>query len=285
MVHPESRSAVLKDLTRRLRSLERSRPADFQPRAVVPCGIPALDDLLHDRGLRHGSIVEWLADAAGSGAMTLALMAARNILPKGRLLVVLDPLRQFHPVAAAALGIDPGRVVVVRPPVVSALTIDPDQVQPRWNSWSGPSQLSLVDRNTTGTGRSRMARARNDFLWTLEQVLRSPAVGATVCSVEHLNDHVFRRLALAAQAGDGICFLRRPITVRRQATWADVRFLVQPRPSIQDDGVRRIRVQLLRCRNGLDGGAVELAICEQTSAVRLVSQLADPTSAQRAIGA
>jgi hypothetical protein len=78
-------------------------------------GVAALDRLLPGGGLRHGMLVEWLAELPGCGAATLGLLAAREACRAGGVLVVLDRARAFYPPAAVGWGVDPARLVVVRP--------------------------------------------------------------------------------------------------------------------------------------------------------------------------
>lgn len=101
------------ELSRRLRQLERShRPLS---RAKVTTGCRALDRLLPGRGLVRGSLVEWLGDGPGSGAGTLALVAAREACRSGGLLIVVDRDGTFYPPAAAVWGTDLQNTMVVRP--------------------------------------------------------------------------------------------------------------------------------------------------------------------------
>src|ERR671919_102312 len=84
----EARQTLLTILRRQVASLEGVHsPEDDRP---VSTGSPALDRLLPAGGLRRGTLVEYLASAAGSGAGTLALAAAREACREGRALVILD---------------------------------------------------------------------------------------------------------------------------------------------------------------------------------------------------
>jgi protein ImuA len=78
-------------------------------------GIPALDELLADRGLPAGSLMEWLEPGMGSGADTLALWAAVRARRPNELLIVIDSRGDFYPLGAAALGLDVSTTVVIRP--------------------------------------------------------------------------------------------------------------------------------------------------------------------------
>lgn len=78
-------------------------------------GIEALDDLLPERQLPDGSVVELLADGEGAGSWTLALLMARQVCGPAKAVVIVDGSRSFYPPAAARLGIDLARTIVVRP--------------------------------------------------------------------------------------------------------------------------------------------------------------------------
>lgn len=114
-----------------------------------------------------------------------------------------------------------------------------------------------------------------DAAWTVEQCLRCPAVGVTWFQGERVPDRVLQRWKIAAEIGGGIGVLFRSAKVARYASWADVRWLVQPRPMITKTGGRRMRVELVSCRGGCHrGGSVELEVCDATGNVRLVSAVA-----------
>jgi len=107
----------LQVLRRRMARIEGGRrPSDPRP---VSSGYAALDRLLPGGGLHRGTLVEWLSACEGSGAETLALVAARQALYDGGALVVLDRRRQFYAPAAARLGIDLERLIVVRAAVAA----------------------------------------------------------------------------------------------------------------------------------------------------------------------
>ena len=78
-------------------------------------GCAALDRLLPAGGLLGGTTVEWLSAQPGSGAGTLALIAASHAMAGGGVFVVMDRQRQFYLPAAAAFGIDVENTIVVCP--------------------------------------------------------------------------------------------------------------------------------------------------------------------------
>lgn len=106
-----SRQEIVAVLAQRLRELE-TGPIDS--RQVISTGCAGLDGMFPAGGLRRGTLVEWLA-SSGSGAGTLALLAARQALEDRGPLLVVDRQGEFYPPGAAALGLPLERLMVVRP--------------------------------------------------------------------------------------------------------------------------------------------------------------------------
>ena len=241
--------------------------------AAVSSGFAALDELLPGGGFHRGTLVEWLAAGDGSGAASLALLAAREaclstLLDNFGPLVVLDRSGEFYPPAAVRLGIEPQALIVVR------------------------------------------VTSEADHVWALDQVLRCPAVAAVVAWPERLEAKTFRRLQLAAEQGGTLGLLVRPEQVRHEPSWAEVRLWVEAVGSWQlavdscqlrttdsrqpttdncqlttGNFFRFLQVQLLRSRGGASGGSVEVKIGNETRAVHLAPQLARATARRRAAGA
>jgi protein ImuA len=261
-VTPTSRAELIRDLKERLRKIERAhRPVD---ESAFSTGTP-LDRLLPDKGLSWGTLLEWLSDGAGTGTASLALTVAAHVVQQGGALVVIDGKQEFYPPAAANLGIPLENTVIVRP------------------------------------------ANRRDALWAWEQSLRSGAVAVALGWLDNLDERAFRRLQLAAETGGSLGFLLRPVACRAESSWAEARFLVEARPLMVSGGVvssewsqsrtkhqtpltthqttthhRRLRVELLHCRGGAAGEALELELNDETGHLRLAPRLADPTSARGA---
>jgi hypothetical protein len=128
---------TLEKLRSRIKAMEGS--ARTRAPALVATGIHDLDALLPDGGLRSGSVLDLLACGEASGAWTLGLLFARQIcgpqsaeprmeersissdprssllVPRCRVLVIIDREKKFYPPAAVRLGVDLGRTYVVRP--------------------------------------------------------------------------------------------------------------------------------------------------------------------------
>lgn len=108
----KSREQIVALLAQQLRELEGSTTGGQE---VVTTGCMALDCLLPAGGLRRGSLVEWLSEGSGTGAGTLALLAARQALPGKGPLVVIDRPAEFYPPGAAALGMAIEELIVIQP--------------------------------------------------------------------------------------------------------------------------------------------------------------------------
>ncbi|MES2127243.1 MAG: translesion DNA synthesis-associated protein ImuA [Pseudomonadota bacterium] len=67
-----------------------------------------------------------------------------------------------------------------------------------------------------------------DALWAAEQVLRSGSCGALLLWQAHARGETLRRLHLAAQAGETLFFLLRPISAAQDASPAPLRLGLRP---------------------------------------------------------
>jgi protein ImuA len=103
---------LVEELKARLKQWETAGRGGEQPR--VSSGFAALDRILPEQGFRRGALVEWLEEAPGSGAGTLALSAAYEACRQAGPLVVIDSSGQFYPPAAAWAGLDLSRLILVR---------------------------------------------------------------------------------------------------------------------------------------------------------------------------
>lgn len=133
-------------------------------------------------------------------------------------------------------------------------------------------------------GRTLLVRPSTlqETCWAIEQCLRCPGVSVTWAFVEQrLAATVLRRWKMAAEAGGGVGLLFRPDLARREPTWADLRLRVTPLSGGQGDS-RRIRVDVLYRRGGLGGIAQVWEIDHAAGDLRLVPELARPTSSERA---
>jgi hypothetical protein len=221
------RVLTLHRLADQLQKLQRSSHPVREAGGVISSGLEGVDGLLPDAGFRAGTLVEWVAEKGS--ADQLALLAARSALGEDRVLVVIDDEETLYPPAAAALGIDLKRLILVRP-----------------GKSSSPSPLQTETKRQANV-------ARVETLWALEQVLASRGVAVTFCRLEKISARAFRRLQLAIERGGGLGFLIRPPTARGESSWSDVRFGIEAMIEGNASSARRWRVEVLRCRRGAAG--------------------------------
>ena len=108
-------------------------------------------------------------------------------------------------------------------------------------------------------------RTQKDQLWTLNQSLRCSGVGAVLCWPDQLDDRAYRSLQLAAEHGGTTGLFVRPISARGHPTWSEVQLLIETLPA---NGIRRLRVNLVRCRSGNAGASVELDLDDETGTLQ-----------------
>jgi protein ImuA len=256
------RVLTLQRLAGQLQKLERNSHPVGDSSNVISSGLEVLDRLLPDAGFRAGTLIEWMA-AKGS-ADQLALLAARLVLEnraaledraalgEDRVLIVIDDEETLYPPAAAALGIDLRRLILVHPGKIA-----------RREAQAGTAKRPAA---------ARVKATSVETLWALEQALASRGVAVTFCRLEKLSARVFRRLQLAAERGRGLGFLIRPATARGEPSWSDVRLGIEAMSEGDSSSARRWRVEVLRCRRGAAGE--RFALLEYDDATNTVRPIA-----------
>lgn len=120
-------------------------------------------------------------------------------------------------------------------------------------------------------------RRREDFVWAIEQGLRSPGTAVVLAEVERIESRAFRRWQLAAEQGGALGLLLRPRSAQGEPTWSDLQLLVETLParraadSPRPTGGRRFGIQPLRSRRGLPGRELTIEIDERTAALREIA--------------
>ena len=195
---------------------------------VVSSGLPSLDRLLRHKGVRLGTLMEWLeADgdgvASASGATTLALavavhLQAANELSERRPVVLVDRGRSFYPPSVMPWLEQSARVTSVK---------DSSPIRNRHG------------RGNVITGREEHllyivypANEADEF-WSIDQLLRCPSVAAVVGWPKNVSSTVMRRWQMAAKSSGTVGLLVRPSHARREPTWAEARIQVEPSPALQ----------------------------------------------------
>ena len=136
--------------------------------------------------------------------------------PPGALVELLAPhpgigeIRLLQP-ALARLGGRP--IALVQPPHAPHLAC--------WQAWR------LDTRQLLWVAPERPA----DALWATEQILKHGSCGALLCWLPRARAESLRRLHLAVQGSDTLCFAFRPATAAQQASPAPLRLALAPAPA------------------------------------------------------
>ena len=241
--------ALVQQLQHRIERIETSARVDDGQ--TISSGCLAIDGLLPENGYRRGTLVEWIggvgqlpADrndraitsqrlmpptfSGGCGADYLSLLVAANACADGGALVIADRNRQFYPPAAAAMGVDLGNVVVIRP----------------------PEEKSPHDR-----------RYDNEFFWAIDQALGCSAVAAVWGAIDQVGERWFRRFQLSAEASGTMGLFVRPASAIGQPGWSEVQWHVAAKRSHATAAATQyVELKLARCRGGRSGKRIGLKI-------------------------
>jgi hypothetical protein len=274
-------AALLAELAEKVSRLEGWRPPQADKR--LTSGFRGLDEILPDGGLRRGTLVEWLAGEPGSGAATLALIAAREASRAGGAVVVVDRRGTFYPPAAIRWGLELETLIVVRPRTVADEQWALDQVLRSQGvaallAWPERLadrefrrlQLAAESGGTLGL-LVRPAKARDEPSWADLRLLVEPA--------ESLSQNHPRR------GGQAHFAPRAP-----QNEPVPDGFGVSA--SAEAGTARRLRIEILRARGGAAGRTIHGILAEQSGTihaeanpVHLAAPLADRTARRRSTGA
>ena len=109
-----ARSAILADLSARIRQLERARVRTVRNMPVSSSPAVGLNRLLPDVMSLRGGLIEWLSDMKGAGGTSLAVLASQSAI-ENELWVFVDGQQQLHAAGFASLSLDLRRIVIVKP--------------------------------------------------------------------------------------------------------------------------------------------------------------------------
>lgn len=119
----------------------------------------------------------------------------------------IGEMRLLRPALVAAAS---RRIVLLQPP-------HPPQALALAALGLPPSQLVWLRATRT-----------NDALWAAEQVLRSGSCGALLFWANHVRGESLRRLHLAAQCGETLFFMMRPLAAAQDSSPAPLRLSLRP---------------------------------------------------------
>ena len=273
------RTISLEKLRRRIARLETGtkRPGGDPP---VPSGCEALDGLLPERGFCRGTLVEWLSAGEGAGACTLALLAAKHACGDGGTLAVFDHRREFCPLAAVRLGIEPEQLLVIHADTAADNHWAIDQAL---RSQAVAAALAWPGRLDDRTFRRWQLAAEEGGC--LAMLLRPEAAKCepSWADVRLLVGWVERSEPHQKSVG-GDSSRRSDQHSQHEATlcWGDS-CTVAPgwqyncHPNISATGVasynkRLLRIMLMRCRGGNAGRGVDVELDDETYRVHLLDR-------------
>jgi protein ImuA len=164
----------------------------------------------------------WRADQLAQSAtrcMDTGFAALSAQLPGGGWPVgtLIDLLLQQHGIGELRL-LQPALAALDRRPIV--LLQPPHEPQALALAALGiePSQLLWV----------RSGAKASDALWAAEQILRSGCCGALLLWQQHARGETLRRLHLAAQSGETLFCMLRPLAAAQEASPAPLRLSLKP---------------------------------------------------------
>ena len=124
-------------------------------------GPAALKGSWPELDLRPGMIVEWLVTGPGAGAATSALQILSRHLGGRGVWAVVDPVREAYIPAVSGWGIDPGRMLLLRPASLRETCWAIEQclrcpgVSATWRVGPGASDRDRESPMETGGGSGR----------------------------------------------------------------------------------------------------------------------------------
>lgn len=97
------------------------------------------------------------------------------------------------------------------------------------------------------------AQRSADALWTADQVLRSGTFGAVLLWQDRIRSQALRRLQLAAQEGDTLFIVVRPLAAAEQSSPSPLRLALQPTP-------QGLNISILKRRGPSHAGPLALQL-------------------------
>jgi len=177
-------------------------------------------EAVHPALWRASQLAHTSTDCLDTGYPVLSAQLPGGGWPQGMMVELLLPqhgVGEFRLLRPTLAGIAQGSIVLVQPPhAPQALALAAQGI--------APSQLVWI----RGTGRD--GRQSSDALWAAEQILRSGCCGALLLWQNHVRGETLRRLHLAAQSGNTLFFMIRPLAAAQDASPAPLRLSVMPAP-------------------------------------------------------
>lgn len=170
---------------------------------------------IHPAIWRADQLARSVAKGVDTGHRILTNQLPERGWPMGNLVEILtqqNGIGEMRLLAPALAKVANRRIIMLQPP-------HPPQILGFAKLGLDPSKLVWVKSNSSAEAN-----------WACEQVLRSASCGAVLFWAQHIRPESLRRLHLAAQAGETLFFLLRPISAAQDASPAPLRLGVRPAP-------------------------------------------------------
>ncbi len=183
------------------------------PAMPAPAASPSLPPSLHEFVWRAGQMGRARSTVTPTGHAALDDQLPNHGWPHGGLTELLlqqggiGEMRLLKPVLQS-LG--ERRIALLQPPHLPQIAA--------WREWGLPPERLLWIR----------AKRHADALWSAEQVLRNGSCGALLFWQDTLRHESLRRLQLAAQSSDMLCWVMRPLASATDASPAPLRIALRP---------------------------------------------------------
>jgi protein ImuA len=183
--------------------------------------LSAAPEALHPSLWRASQLARGHTRCVDTGHAALSAQLPGGGWPTGTLIDLLlqqpgiGEMRLLRPALSAVAA---RRIVLLQPP-------HPPQALALAALGVAPSQLIWLRAERTA-----------DALWAAEQVLRSGSCGALLCWQNHMRSESLRRLHLAAQGGETLFFMMRPLAASQDASPAPLRLALRPAAGGMDIG-------------------------------------------------
>jgi len=174
---------------------------------------PLPPETIHPDIWRASQLARSTTRCVETGFPALSNQLGGNGWPTGTLvdLLVQQPgIGEMRLLAPALAKVAHRKVVMIQPP-------HPPQALGLAGLGIPPAEVVWVKSTTTA-----------DALWAAEQVLKSASCGAVLFWQAHVRPESLRRLHLAAQAGETLLFVLRPLHAAQDASPAPLRLTLRP---------------------------------------------------------
>lgn len=199
---------------------------EVDPKALGNRDVLAAPEQLHPSLWRASQIARSSARCIDTGFSTLSHQLPGRGWPTATL---VDLLLQQHGIgelrllAPALARVSARKIVMLQPPhPPQSLALRAMGLEPGDQIWLKP----------TGSA---------DAMWAAEQVLKSGSCGALLVWASHIRSERLRRLHLAAQAGDTLFFMLRPLSAADDSSPAPLRVSLRAAPGGIDIGFLKRR--------------------------------------------